>query len=180
MKRRIVLFVLVFTLVLGTGVDAGSHESKTWMQPLISHSILIEGFSWRAYDIECQEGDTISGSFEVTCDGSLYIGDEQKYDDWSLEGIQFYIFDEGNYSLFVEDNAFKASFVRNDVLSLTWTFEVPSDGIWYIVYDNITIYLMNIDGSINYPHISDALVVIVLGIFGGLVSLGLVLLIKRK
>jgi hypothetical protein len=179
-KKRIGPFALVLTLILIAGVDAWSHESGIWEHPLSSHDIILEGLSWIAYDIECQKGDEISGSFDVTCDGSLYIGDEQKYDDWSLEGIQFLILDESNYSLFIESEAFETAFITNDVVSLSWTFEVPRDGTWFIIYDNNTIYLMNIVGSFGLVGESSILMIIVLFVLGGLGSLGIAFMIKRK
>ncbi len=162
------------------GVDAVDGDISSQIEIKESHNILVEGVSWRAYDIDCQKGDMLLGSFEVVCDGSLFFGDEKKYDDWSLEGIQFYILDNVNYSLFVEGQTFVAAFARNNVLSLRWTFEVPSKGVWYIVYYNDSIYIMTINGTLDRTDAINSFVVLTLVIIGGFTAGGLGFIIKGK
>ena len=176
MKKRIGLLVILLSLILCSSVDA---MTFTWNQSS-SHRIMLDALSWVAYEVDCQDGNILSGSFKVECDGSLYVGDEQKYDDWSLEGIEFYILDAGNYSLFNEREPFETAYVRNNVLSLSWTFEIPSDGVWYIVYDNRSIYLMEIDGSANRTDDSNFMIALILITLGGISALGVILVIKRK
>ncbi len=178
MKKTCLLPLLVIILVIG--VDAVDDDISSQIELQESHNILVEGVSWRAYDIDCQKGDMLSGSFEVACDGSLFIGDEKKYDDWSLEGIQFYILDSVNYSLFVEGLAFVAAYARNNVLSLRWTFEVPTKGVWYIVYYNDSIYIMTVNGTLGKTDAINNFVVLTLVIIGGFTAVGWGFIIKRK
>ena len=179
-KKKVYILGLILLSLLVTSVDTWSNDVTIDKEPLDSQDILIDGISWIAYDIDCQEGDTLSGSFEVTCDGSLYIGDEQKYDDWSVEGIQLYILDEDNYSLFMEGDSFETHYERNDVINLSWIFNIPGDGKWYIIYYNDSIYMMNIDGTLNLTRESNNLVILTLVVIGGLGSLGMILIVKRK
>ncbi len=179
MKKRTYLLVIIFSLIV-TGVDASDSDMKYQIETQASHNIILDAMSWKAFDIHCNIGDTLSGSLEVNCDGSRYFGDEGKYDDWSVEGIQFYIVDEDNFSLFVAGKAFAAYYERNDVYNLNWTFKIPKDGCWYVVYYNDSIYLMNIDGIINQIPATNYVPFVTLVIFGGLSIFSIGLIIKRR
>ena len=179
MKKSVCLFAVIITLLV-TCASATDINSDNMIEIQASHHILLEGLSWKSYGMDCQEGDILSGSFEVLCDGSLYMGDEQKYDDWSLEGIEFYILDAENYSLFIQREPFEPAYARNNVLSLSWTFDIPSDGVWYVVYDNRTIYLMNIDGSMNRIDDSNFMIVMILSALGGITAAVVILVMKRR
>jgi len=40
-----------------------------------SHELLMDPITWEAFSLQCEEGETISGSFVVTKDGVMFIGD---------------------------------------------------------------------------------------------------------
>ncbi len=186
-RKISVLLLALMLFAFPTIINVEATDEKSWGHDpasgnpyLASHDLTLDGLTWIAYDIDCRDGDTLTGSFEVTCDGSLYFGDARKYDDWSLEGIQFYILDSGNFSLFTQKEPFTAAFERNDVQSLSWTFEAPSSGTWYIVYENKTVYLMIVEGSIILPAISPTVVAVALIILGSFGTLGWLFFKKRR
>lgn len=179
MKKSVYLLVITITLLI-TGVSAVDDTNDNVIEIQASHGFMLEGFTWKSFEMDCLEGDTLTGSFKVECDGSLYIGDEQRYDDWSLEGIDFYILDEGNFSLFIQRDPFETAFARNDVQSLSWTFEIPSDGVWYIIYENRSIYLMNIEGSMGRIDDSNNIIAMTLIVLAGAAAVGIILFVRRK
>ncbi|MFX1369553.1 MAG: hypothetical protein ACFFAY_13225 [Promethearchaeota archaeon] len=186
--RKVTIFLIASLFIVSSfSIETDATDDRIWSNDvafgnpfLASSDLILDGLTWIAYDVDCREGDTLSGSFEVTCDGSLYYGDARKYDDWSLEGIEVYILDSGNFSLFTQKDPFTAVFERNNVQSLSWTFEAPSSGTWYIVYENKTVYLMTVEGSINLPAISPTTLAIALIILGAFGSLGLLFFKKRR
>lgn len=181
--NRILFYLVVFTLsmivvpIVSCGEKVHNHDYRV----LGNHEVVIDSLSWTAFSVNCQIGERISGSFQVRCDGSLYPGDEQKYDDWVPENIQFYILNEVNYLLFTESQDFNASYYREDISKLDWSFQIPASGNWYILYYNNSIYMMTVIGVINSTHSFDLLLIIIIG-FACCLSIVLVsrYLVKEK
>ena len=140
----------------------------------------LDALTWEAQMFHCTEGVVLSGSFEVSCDGALYIGDEQKYDDWAPESIHFYILNETEYTKFSSRIEFSPSYSRNTVTQLDWEYDVIKPGKWYVVYYNPTIYMMTVDNQIQRSGEIDLLILfgIVTGCF--VVVLGFILAVKKK
>jgi len=150
-KHSFYFLVILVPLLLVTCVSAGETNSRENLNPRITHEIILEGFSWEAISMECKEGVVLSGSFLVTCEGSLYPGDDQKYDDWTRETTHFYILNESEYFHFAERDEFAPSYMKEDESDLNWQFQIPYSGQWYIVYYNTSIYMMTINGQIDQP-----------------------------
>ena len=148
--------------------------------PDSSHEVILDPLTWKAYSIDCVEGIVLSGSFEVSCDGDLYPGDQQKYDDWAPEYIQFYIFNETEYSKFVEKASFAPSFVREDESSLIWQFEVTTTGQWYIVYYNTAIYMMTVSGTINQSGVFDTTILVLVILSSSIITLGAISYLRKR
>jgi hypothetical protein len=172
----------MFALVLAVTCSVGpsSQDATRQRNALVTHSTILDAFSWTAYDFECARGDVISGWFNVACDGSLYTGDEQKYDDWSLEGIQFYVLDEYNYSRFLRGESFVACVAKHDVLGSSWSFIAQHDGTMYVIYENNTVHLMSVEGSIDQSGSPVAMLIIVSSIIASVALLGAALIIRRR
>jgi hypothetical protein len=120
--------------------------------------------SWNAIPVECEQEDTISGSLKSSSDGSLYFGDEQKYDNWIIEGIEFYILNYSNYVLFSESNAFNAD-----------------NGTWFVIHYNNSIYMKTIEGTIHHTYDSEpSFLIVALGLLGLVCLLSIAIFRKRK
>ncbi|MGY5857931.1 MAG: hypothetical protein RTU63_01080 [Candidatus Thorarchaeota archaeon] len=154
MKKKINLLTLALVFLLVTNVAAGNYDETTEKQPLVAHDFLLEAISWESIPISCLAGDTLSGEFSLTNDGGLFIGDETKYDNWLLGGIDFLIIDAANYELWIEGLSSTCLFERKGVVELSWSVEIPDDGIWYIIYDNNSIFMKQVEGDIQ--HISQS------------------------
>ncbi|MCJ7818048.1 MAG: hypothetical protein MUP60_04295, partial [Candidatus Thorarchaeota archaeon] len=161
--------ILVFLLV--TSVAAVNHIETSNEQPLTTHDFLLEAVSWICIPISCLAGDTLSGEFILTSNGDLFIGDQTKYDNWLLDGIDFLIIDAANYELWIDDQPTTSLYERMGVVELSWSIEIPSEGIWYIIYDNDSIFMKQVEGNIQ--HISQSGLIYTLTI---VVLLGLVFL----
>ena len=165
MTKRFSLLVLVFILLLATGVEARDHDLISGEQLLATHDIVIEAVSWRSFPISCAAGDTLSGEFRIVSNGDLFPGDETKYDNWLLGGIDFLILDEDNYDLWVDDSVVSPIFEGDSLVKLTWNIEIPSNGVWYVVYSNDSIFMKEIEGSIIRSGPNDILIQLI-GLIG--------------
>ena len=67
-KHSLYFLVILVPLLLVTCVSAGETNSGENLNPRITHEIILEGFSWEAISMECNEGVVLSGSFLVTCE----------------------------------------------------------------------------------------------------------------
>lgn len=179
MKKRFSLLVLVFILLLATGVEARDHDLISGEQLLATHDIVIEAVSWRSFPISCAAGDTLSGEFRIVSNGDLFPGDETKYDNWLLGGIDFLILDEDNYDLWVDDSAVSPIFEGDSLVKLTWNIEIPSNGVWYVVYSNDSIFMKEIEGSIIRSGPKDILIQLI-GLIGVASFLTLLLIYWKK
>ena len=178
-KKRFNLLVLVFILLLATSAEARDHDLISGEQLLATHDIVIEAISWRSYPITCTTGDTLSGEFRIVSNGDLFPGDETKYDNWLLDGVDFLILDEDNYNLWVDDSVASPIFAEYSLVKLTWSVEIPSDGIWYVVYSNDSIFMKQIEGSIIRSGIND-IVFQLIGLIGVASLLTLILIYWKK
>lgn len=179
--KKLLFIVLIISLFIIGRVDAGDQEFSHQVQSLSTHDIIMDASSWTSFPVFCQSGDTLSGEFIVKKDGELYPGDQTEYDLSLLTGIDFLIIDEENYELWIEDNPAMPIFDMKTLVQLTWSIEVPHEGFWYIVYVNDTVYMKQIEGSINHSGSSDGWL-LVLGIVGlvQFVGISCIFLKKRK
>ena len=67
-----------------------------------------------------------------------------------------------------------------DLQELTWSIEIPYNGVWYVVYSNDTIYIIEIEESIVRSGMYDQFILLVtlVGI-AALLSLTLILWKKK-
>ena len=176
--------LVLLTILQQSAIVLGSSETDSYSQHLITlsgaHEITLDAFTWQAYSVDCDEGSILSGSFEVFCDGDLYPGDQQKYDDWVSESIQFYILNETEYFKFEEKLYFKPSFARHDVAELSWIFETPTTGTWYIVYYNTAIYLMTIRGSVTHSDETESTLLVTILLSTSCITIGIFYYWKKR
>jgi hypothetical protein len=159
LKRRLVIVCFIIS-ILAVGVDASDYARSGMEHLLASQSILLDAVSWKEFPILCKTGDTLSGEFLLTRDGDLFIGDQTKYDNWLLGGIDFLILDEENYNLWVGGNLTTPLFERETVAKLTWSVEIPKDGLWYVVYFNDSIYMKQVEESIQHHTNSNPVILL--------------------
>ena len=152
LARRFVLIMVLLQGILVIGVSAANSNRQRVLTFNISHEFVIDALEWEATPISCLAGDNLSGELRLTNDGDLFIGDQTKYDNWLLGGIDFLILDETNYELWLDDLPSSPLYERTSVIELTWSVEIPSGGIWYIVYFNDSIFMKQVQGNIQ--HIS--------------------------
>ena len=166
LKKKLSLLILVLSLVVASA-EAWDQTLIDYEQPMATHDILLDAVSWKSFPIMCIAGDTLSGEFELTSNGDLFIGDQTKYDNWLLTGITFLILDESNFDLWINDQPAEPLFEREGVNILTWTVKIPSDGIWYVVYFNDSIFMKQVEGSIqNISQNGFTLGVTLIGLIG--------------
>jgi hypothetical protein len=148
-RRCISAAALLLLILLFTNVEARKNNLPSNLNANDSYEFSLDGLSWKAIPVDCQKGDHLSGHFIVSCDGSLFPGDEKKYDNWILEGVQFFIVDNSNFVLLEEREEFHAEYSVSNAIEITWTFDVQNEGKWFIVYFNDSIYMKTIVGTIN-------------------------------
>jgi len=162
-----------------SAVDAGEQDVNRQLVALSTHDITMNASSYQSFPVYCLSGDTISGEFVVKHDGELYPGDQTEYDLSLLTGIDFLILDEENYNLWIKDESATPIFEMKTLVQLTWSVEVPHEGLWYIVYVNDTIYMKRIEGSIVPPNSGNEWL-FALGIVGGIPIVGIVYIFWKK
>ena len=155
MNKRLGLIVLIVSIFIVSGVDAGEQDLTHRVQALSTHDIIMDARSWTPFPVFCQSGDTLNGEFVVKKDGELYPGDQTEYDLSLLTGIDFLILDEANYDRWIEDDSATPIFEMKTLVQLTWSVEIPHEGLWYIVYVNDTVYMKQIEGSIVHSGSND-------------------------
>lgn len=165
-KIYVVPMVLVFILI---PIATGGNNSQTYGdRQSVQHEFLLESVSSKVFSIYCLSGDSLSGEFILTSNGNLFIGDQTKYDNWLLDGIDFLILDAANYELWENDSSVSPLYERKGIVELEWSIEVPSDGTWYIIYYNDSIFMKTVEGSIE--HITQSgftftlLIIVLIGI----------------
>ena len=65
------------------------------------------------------------------------------------------------------------------LVQLTWSIEIPHEGMWYILYVNDTVYMKQIEGSIVHSGSSDVWL-LVFGIIGVVPFVGIVYTFWKK
>jgi len=72
-------------------------------------------------------------------------------------------------------------FERNGVVELSWSIEIPDDGIWYIIYDNDSIFMKQVEGDIQHNSLRGFSFTIVIATLLSLaVLLALLFIFKKK
>jgi hypothetical protein len=141
----------------------------------------MDPLSTQAFHLQCDAGDILSGAFVVVMDGDLFPGDQTKYDYWLLTGVDFLILDAENYAVWLIGDEANVQFRTEDVSELNWSIEIPSEDTWYAVYSNDSIYMKQIEGSINHSGQDDFLFLILLiGIICTVSISTLVFITKKK
>ena len=137
--RAGILLMLFILVALSPVQPPGGHE------PFARHSLILDGLSWESHSIVCGANEMLEGYFEATSDGSLYPGDEQKYDDWVPTRIDFSIMSAPEFSRFEAGNSSYSVIEMDDVSEGSWSLRIPEAGEWFLVYYNPTIYLVQIE-----------------------------------
>jgi hypothetical protein len=160
--------------------DAREQGSVLTLQASATHDIVIDAYTWESFSVQCNRGDTLSGEFIVTRNGELFPGDQTEYDNWLLDGINFFVFDEENYGLWVEGLSADSMLEGVSLEELTWSIEIPYNDVWYIVYSNDSIYMIGIEGSIirSGPYDQFILLIALIGL-AAILSLTLILWKKK-
>jgi hypothetical protein len=179
-KKKIYIIQLVLVFILITNVNAGSHIEIIYENPAATHSFLIEAVSWKSFPINCLAGDTLSGEFTLTSNGNLFLGDQTKYDNWLLDGIDFLIVDAENYELWLDDISTTSLFEKKGVVELLWSIKIPSDGTWYIIYNNDSIFMKQVEGSIQHISRSGSSFTFVVGLLGIASLLTAIFMFRKK
>lgn len=152
---RSVLIIVILLMFITPVVDARGQIPNREARASTTHDIIMDASSWTSFPVFCQTGDTLSGEFIVKKDGELYPGDQTEYDLSLLTGIDFLILDEANYDRWTQDELVSPIFEMRTLAELTWSIEIPSEGLWYIVYVNDSVYMKQIEGSIIHSGSSD-------------------------
>lgn len=179
MNKRFGFIILTISLFIVSGVDAGAQNLNHHVQALSTHEIIMDANSYTSFTVFCQSGDTLSGEFVVKKDGELFPGDQTEYDLSLLTGIDFLILDEANYDRWKQDDSASPIFEMKTLVQLTWSVEIPHEGIWYVLYVNDSIYMKLVEGSIIHSGSSDVWL-LVFGIVGLVPFVGIVYIYWRK
>ncbi len=173
MRTNFYLLIMTITLLSSFGSGAPIDETAPSGHALSADDLVLNPISSIVYGIVCADGDTLNGEFRIVSDGDRFPGDQTKYDNWLLGGIDFLILDELNYGLWNQLEPITSHYERSDVAQLKWQFSVPSSGTWYLIYINNTIYMKQIESSITHRGSTDLSLPVVLGLLGLIVLLGL-------
>ena len=147
--KKAIMIPLAIVFILITNVAPSTYIETSGKIPSAKQEFVLEAISWKSFAITCFTGDSLSGEFTLTSNGDLFTGDQTKYDNWLLDGIDFLILDAANYELWVEDSSVSPLYERKGVVELEWSVEIPSEGIWYIIYNNDSIFMKQVEGNIQ-------------------------------
>ena len=178
-NRRSVLIIVILLMFITPAADAREQNPNLKPHALVTHDIIMDASSWTSFPVLCQSGDTLSGEFVVKKDGELYPGDQTEYDLSLLTGIDFLILDEANYDRWIQDDSTTPIFEMKTLVQLTWSIEIPHEGMWYILYVNDSVYMKEIEGSILHSGSGDVWLP-VLGIIIVVPVVGLAYLFWKK
>ncbi len=178
-NKRTVLVILILSMFITTRVDVREREPTLSPQALAAHDVVIDAVSWRSFPITCAAGDTLSGEFRIVSNGDLFPGDQTKYDNWLLKGIDFLILDEFNYDLWVDESIVTPIFEGHSLVKLTWNIEIPYNGVWHVIYSNNSIFMKQIEGSIIQSGPNDVLIQLI-GLIGVSSFLTLIFIFWKK
>jgi hypothetical protein len=180
-KRNLCLLSLAIIFLLAINSNGQSNNRSQLLLSSPTFSISLQAVSWKAYDFDCSTGDTLSGSFILTRDGDLFPGDQTKYDNWLLGGIDFLIMNETTFDTWKQGIPIFAQYERNSITELSWSFEILSTGKWYVIYVNHSIYIKQIEMSISHTSPSNPTIsVIVISLAIILIPLSLHYVNKKK
>lgn len=173
MRIHFYLLIMIITLLTSFCSGAPINETTSVRTSLSTDDLVLNPISSTVYDVVCAEGDSLFGEFKIVSDGDRFPGDQTKYDNWLLGGIDFLILDELNYGLWKQLEPISSHYERSSVVQLKWQFSVPSSGTWYLIYINNTIYMKQIESSIDHRGSRDFSLPMLLGLLGLIVVLGL-------
>ena len=160
-------------------VDAKGPNATYSRKAQATNEFTVDAYSWESFSINCYKGDTLSGEFRIEKNTELFPGDQTEYDNWLLSGIDFFVFDEGNYSSWVESSSSYPLLARLGIEELTWSVDIPYNGVWYIVYSNDSIFMKEIEGSIIRSGVYDQFI-LVLTLLGIATLLSFTFVLWRK
>jgi hypothetical protein len=178
LDRGLLLLLLVIFIQVAPPVMEIANASST-REPDSVFGIMLEPITWWSQRVDLQKGLLIQGEFSASTDGSLYPGDEQKYDNWAPIRIEFFILSEENYLLFIENEAVSANFIIEDASAGSWQFEIPSTGTWYLVYRNPTIYMVSVQGRFAIVNAGSIALLVVGGAASAILIAALLILYRR-
>jgi hypothetical protein len=129
------IFILSAFIPLVDANPVNQPDDNT-LRPLADIDVWIDGLSWYSYYFSgCDEGGLLYGSFEVT----------------SGSDIDFFICDRATYNSFADGYSVTVYNLRENVGSLSYSFNIPEDGTWHVVYRNEAWFTRkHIEGTINY------------------------------
>ena len=151
MKKSVIIAIVILALYLPWCISANEQNWTPDLAPQVMESnFVINDQDYASFTIICSTGDTLSGEFKITNNGDLFIGDQTKYDNWLLDGIDFLIIDATNYDLWSNGLLVTPLYERKGVIELDWSVEIPSDGSWYIIYYNDSIFMKQIECEVHH------------------------------
>lgn len=160
MKSLACVVTLLLFLVLAPSVATALQTSESTTNSPGEHNVWLDPLTYQVFTFDCQTGDVLQGSFEITLDGGYYPGDQRKYDLWLGwgEGVDFYIFNETGFDAWTNGTSSTAFFTRNDVTELVWTVTLPTAGSWHVVYGNDSpVYGKQVNGAMTHESPLSAL-----------------------
>jgi len=161
LRKSLIIMCMVLTLSVATCASAFEQDRNPNHELLFGNEIVINAHDWKSFPIQCYAGDTLSGEFLITHNGELFPGDQTEYDNWLLGGIDFYVFDEENYSSWVEGSFAAPLLECLGLQELTWSVEIPYNDVWHVVYSNDSIYIIEIEESIVRSGLYDQFVLVI-------------------
>lgn len=180
MRTHFYLLIIIITLLSTYASTATINEITTLGQLSINNDLVLNPVSSITYGIDCAQGDTLLGEFRIFSDGDRFPGDQTKYDNWLLGGIDFLILDESNYNLWIESESISPQYEKNNIVEYRWQFSVPSSGTWYLIYINNTIYMKQIESAIIHRSSMSFFFPMVFGMLGLVIILSLRLIQRKK
>lgn len=121
MMFRLMTMIMIAVFCLPAIGAAAAPEPFEGFRPLSDIDVWIDALDWHTYYYsDCEKGGRIYGDFSVT----------------SGSDIDFCICDRSTYNAWVSGDTVSVYNLNENVGSLDFSFNVPEDGIWHIVFRN--------------------------------------------
>lgn len=117
--------------------------AQVWAQST-DFEIEVPAGTFQHFRFVCSQDDVLSGSFTATVGGVT-------------NDINFYVLDSENYGKFSGYDSYTAALQYQLTGGRTWTYTIPYDDTWYVVYSNTYSWFTSkhVEGSHNHEAIAE-------------------------
>ena len=135
MKKRGIVFVITLAFIVGPILaNAATPQERNGLEPEFDVDIWIDPYGWHhIYYTDLSSSYTIYVEIEVT----------------SGPGIDFFICDQANWDIWDGGGTASVYNLRENVGSVSTSFNVPTTDTWYIVFDSDSSQNIHVEGYVG-------------------------------